>query len=74
VKPRDEIVLEGLAGMIALWEATFDEEHRCRCQGFAGPGRGQLVSLLDRPCAYCAAVAALDQGRLQLDETIVGRG
>ena len=67
-----EPVLEALAGMVALWEATFDAEHRCRCVAREGQ-RGEIMSMLDRPCAYCSAQAVLEQGRLMLDATPIGR-
>lgn len=50
-----------LAKMVALWEATFDEERRCRCS--------------DPPthlCAYCVAKELVERGQLT-DARLIGR-
>jgi hypothetical protein len=73
---------EALVGMVALWEAMFDEDHRCTCLSMrpaeiVAPGILRITHLEEPPtseCAYCAAKKVLEDGRLAMDEKLIGRG
>ena len=73
---------DALVGLVALWEAVFDEEHRCVCKDRTAFADRQVplldaIALAAAPptskCAYCVARETLDSGRLAMDAQLVGR-